>query len=218
MGVLDVIFVTIHTLIIRLILQSTQSENSPGGYSLSIRDYSEDKGCNIKHYKVRAMDSGGYFITARKTFNTLEELVQHYMLSSDGLCTQLTQPCTKEAPIIRFPKDMWEIPRETLQFKKKLGSGQFGDVWEGLWNHTLGFGTRQVAIKTLKTGTMTPESFLQEANIMKTLSHEKLVQLLAVCSKEEPLYIITEFMCNGSLLEYLREGDRKNLQVRGRAK
>ena len=28
-------------------------------------------------------------------------------------------------------QDMWEIPRETLQFKKKLGSGQFGDVWEG---------------------------------------------------------------------------------------
>jgi serine/threonine protein kinase len=160
------------------------------------------------------MDSGGYFITARRTFRTLEELVQHYMISSDGLCSKLTQPCPKEAPAMKsLGRDMWEIPRETLQFKKKLGSGQFGDVWEGLWNHT-----SKVAIKTLKPGTMTPESFLQEANMMKTLRHEKLVQLLAVCSDKEPLYIITEFMCNGSLLEYLREGDGQDLQVRVRVR
>ena len=64
-----------------------------------------------------------------------------------------------------------------------------------MWNNTT-----RVAIKTLKPGTMTPEAFLQEANMMKTLRHEKLVQLLAVCSDREPLYIICEFMCNGALL------------------
>jgi hypothetical protein len=203
-----------YALIIRLILQSTQSENSPGGFSLSIRDYAEDKGDNVKHYKVRAMDAGGYFIAPRRIFTTLEDFVQHYMISSDGLCTKLTQPCTKDAPDMPFlGKDMWEIPRETLQLKKRLGSGQFGDVWEGLWKRTSGCGTTPVAIKTLKQGTMTSESFLQEANMMKTLRHKKLVKLLAVCSKEEPLFIITEFMCNGSLLEYLREGDGQHLQV-----
>ena len=30
---------------------------------------------------------------------------------------------------------------------RKLGHGQFGEVWEGLWNNTT-----PVAIKTLKTG------------------------------------------------------------------
>ena len=45
----------------------------------------------------------------------------------------------------------------------------------GLWN-----GRVEVAIKTLKKGTMTPEAFLAEAEIMKKLRHDKLVNLLAV--------------------------------------
>ena len=28
-------------------------------------------------------------------------------------------------------KDVWEIPRESLQLIKKLGNGQFGEVWMG---------------------------------------------------------------------------------------
>ncbi len=61
----------------------------------------------------------------------------------------------------------------------------------GTWN-----GTTRVAIKTLKTGTMSPEAFLQEAQVMKKLRHEKLVQLYAVVS-EEPIYIVTEYMGQG---------------------
>lgn len=32
---------------------------------------------------------------------------------------------------------------------------------------------------------------------MKTLQHDKLVRLYAVVTKEEPIYIITEFMAKG---------------------
>lgn len=82
---------------------------------------------------------------------------------------------------------------------RKLGQGQFGEVWEGSWNNTTA-----VAIKTLKPGTMDPKDFLAEAQIMKKLRHAKLIQLYAVCTLEEPIYIITELMRNGSLLEYLQ--------------
>lgn len=51
-------------------------------------------------------------------------------------------------------------------------------------------------MKTLKPGTMSPKAFLEEAQIMKLLRHDKLVQLYAVVS-EEPIYIVTEFMCHG---------------------
>lgn len=67
----------------------------------------------------------------------------------------------------------------------------------GMWN-----GTTKVAVKTLKPGTMSPEAFLEEAQIMKRLRHDKLVQLYAVVS-EEPIYIITEFMSQGISLSKL---------------
>ena len=52
-------------------------------------------------------------------------------------------------------------------------------------------------MKTLKPGTMSVQAFLEEANLMKTLQHDKLVRLYAVVTKEEPIYIITEFMAKG---------------------
>lgn len=45
---------------------------------------------------------------------------------------------------------------------------------------------------------MSPEAFLQEAQIMKKLRHDKLVPLYAVVS-EEPIYIVTEFMGKGKV-------------------
>lgn len=51
---------------------------------------------------------------------------------------------------------------------------------------------------------MDPKDFLAEAQIMKKLRHTKLIQLYAVCTMEEPIYIITELMKNGSLLDFLQ--------------
>lgn len=68
-----------------------------------------------------------------------------------------------------------------------------------------------VAVKTLKPGSMSPEAFLEEAAIMKKFRHKHLVSLYAVCSKEEPILIVQEFMNNGALLEYMRQGPGKNL-------
>jgi fyn-related kinase len=51
---------------------------------------------------------------------------------------------------------------------------------------------------------MDAKDFLTEAQIMKKLRHQKLIQLYAVCTLEEPIYIITELMKNGSLLEFLQ--------------
>ena len=70
----------------------------------------------------------------------------------------------------------------------------------GVWNKRT-----PVAIKTLKVGTMDPHKFLEEAEIMKKLHHPKIVALYAVCSREEPIYIVTELMSHGSLLTCLRD-------------
>ncbi|XP_042245844.1 tyrosine-protein kinase fynb isoform X4 [Thunnus maccoyii] len=133
-----------------------ESETTKGAFSLSIRDWDDVKGDHVKHYKIRKLDSGGYYITTRAQFDTLQQLVQHY---------------------------------------------------SGTWN-----GTTKVAVKTLKPGTMSPESFLEEAQIMKKLRHDKLVQLYAVVS-EEPIYIVTEYMGKGSLLDFLKDGEGRGLKL-----
>ena len=37
------------------------------------------------------------------------------------------------------------------------------------------------------------------------MRHQNLVQLLGVCTRDTPLFIITEFMPHGNLLDYLRK-------------
>ncbi|XP_050073405.1 uncharacterized protein LOC126561347 [Anopheles maculipalpis] len=183
------------------------SESRHNDYSLSVRD-----GDTVKHYRIRQLDEGGFFIARRTTFRTLQELVEHYSKDSDGLCVNLCKPCVQiEKPVTdglsHRTRDQWEIDRTSLKFVRKLGSGQFGDVWEGLWNNTT-----PVAIKTLKSGTMDPKDFLAEAQIMKKLRHTKLIQLYAVCTLEEPIYIITELMKHGSLLDFL-QGKGRSLKL-----
>ena len=104
--------------------------------------------------------------------------------------------------------DKWEIDKGAVKFLKKLGAGNFGEVWQGLWNDTT-----KVAIKTFRKGTMKPGAFLKEAEIMKKLIHPKLVRLYGVCSREEPFYIVTELMTKGNLLEFLREEGRQVLDM-----
>ncbi|XP_045699702.1 tyrosine-protein kinase FRK [Phyllostomus hastatus] len=176
-----------------------ESESQKGDFSLSVLD-----GSTVKHYRIRRLDEGGFFLIRRRTFSTLNEFVSHYTKASDGLCVKLEKPCLK----IQVPSpfdlsyktvDQWEIDRNSVQLLKRLGSGQFGEVWEGLWNNTT-----PVAVKTLKPGSMDRNDFLREAQIMKNLRHPKLIQLYAVCTLEDPIYIITELMRHGSLQEYLQ--------------
>lgn len=58
---------------------------------------------------------------------------------------------------------------------------------------------------------MERSKFLDEAEIMKKLKHDHIVKLYAVCSKEEPIYIVCELMKNGSLLNCLRDDKQRPL-------
>ena len=156
---------------------------------------------------------GGFYIAARSMFSTLEDMVRHYQGDSDGLCTRLSVICPKfDMPttvgMSYNTKDEWEIERSSIRLHMKLGAGQFGEVWDGVWN-----GTTSVAVKTLKPGSMGVKEFLTEAQIMKKLQHEKLIQLYAVCTNGEPIYIVTELMKNGSLLDYMQKGEGRHLKL-----
>ncbi|KAM4042909.1 tyrosine-protein kinase Blk isoform 2-T2 [Anomaloglossus baeobatrachus] len=182
-----------------------ESETSLGTYSLSVRDKDASRGDLIKHYKIRKLDNDGFYISPTLTFSSLQELVKHYSARADGLCRKLEKPCPS---IIRskWEVDVWEIPRESIRLVKKLGAGQFGEVWMGFYNNNV-----KVAIKTLKEGSMSPLAFLEEANIMKTIQHNKLVRLFAVVTKE-PIYIVTEYMSKGNLVDFLKTDEGSKLR------
>ncbi|KAM7376500.1 hypothetical protein PAMP_006228 [Pampus punctatissimus] len=184
-----------------------ESETAPGSYSLSIRELDHNTGEGVKHYRIRNLDSGGFYITAKISFNSLKELVQHHTREADGLCTKLVKACQSRAPQKPWWQDEWEIPRESLKLERRLGAGQFGEVWMGVYNNE-----RKVAIKNLKIGTMSVEAFLAEANMMKNLQHPRLVRLFAVVT-QEPIYIVTEYMENGSLVDYLKTTEGSSLPM-----
>lgn len=97
-------------------------------------------------------------------------------------------------------RDKWEIPRNEIELLKRLGRGNFGEVYYGKWKNNT-----EVAVKTLREGTMSTQAFLEEAAIMKKFRHKRLVQLYGVCSEKEPIFIVQEYMSKGSLLDFLRE-------------
>ena len=59
------------------------------------------------------------------------------LVDANGLCTRLTFPAPRIAPtrpdLCYDTQKNWEIPREELQLIRKLGDGNFGEVWLGTW-------------------------------------------------------------------------------------
>uniref|UniRef100_A0ACB8FDZ8 Uncharacterized protein n=1 Tax=Sphaerodactylus townsendi TaxID=933632 RepID=A0ACB8FDZ8_9SAUR len=180
-----------------------ESETLKGSYSLSIRDTDNIHGDVVKHYKIRSLDNGGYYISPRITFPSISDMIKHYqMVAMMAYVRSLVKACISPKPQKPWDKDAWEIPRDSIKLVKKLGAGQFGEVWMGYYNNNT-----KVAVKTLKPGTMSVQAFMEEANLMKSLQHDKLVRLYAVVTKEEPIYIITEYMAKGSLLDFLKSAE-----------
>lgn len=203
-----------------------QSESVPTEYSLSLRD--DD---SIKHYRIKCnKERQGYCIRDRCVFADLPGLVEHYKRSRDGLARKLETPCPfpSKGMLGSSESDQWETSRARVKLVKCLGQGFFSEVWQGVWNETI-----PVAVKMLKHRDVTQceaerTAFLAEANIMKKLSHPKLVRLYAVCSQseneseteseteskvdsEEPVYIILELMSNGNLSTFLQAKESKRL-------
>ncbi|XP_012283848.1 tyrosine-protein kinase shark [Orussus abietinus] len=97
------------------------------------------------------------------------------------------------------------IPGENLILGEVLGEGEFGAVYEGVYDAPTGI-QEPVAIKTLREShtTATREEFLREARLMMTLNHHCIVKLIGF-SEGPPLLMVQELVPLGSMLAYLHE-------------
>ncbi|XP_023810243.1 discoidin domain-containing receptor 2 [Oryzias latipes] len=110
-----------------------------------------------------------------------------------------------------------EFPRKLLTFKEKLGEGQFGEVHlceaEGMQEflheeYLFDIPEDQpvlVAVKMLRSDANgnARNDFLKEIKIMSRLKDPNIIRLLAVCIYSNPLCMITEYMENGDLNQFL---------------
>ena len=80
-----------------------------------------------------------------------------------------------------------EFLHSDINLKSRLGSGHFGDVFQG----ELLTSNLQVAVKTCKPNVdeVTKRKFLDEAGIMQPCNHQNVLKMIGICKDEEPYYI-----------------------------
>ncbi|XP_014866250.1 PREDICTED: tyrosine-protein kinase HCK [Poecilia mexicana] len=178
------------------------SESHSDEYTVSAR--SEGK---VFHFRVQRSVIGAYFVSDQLSFATLGELVSYYQKNPRSLGVNLAEPCAQQREL--FDMEPWERPREEFKLLHKLGEGNFGQVWEAIWTKE----NQKVAIKMLKQEDTKQDEFVKEVQALKSLHHPKLIQLLAMCSRGEPVYIVTELMSKGSLKSYLDSEEGKLLKT-----
>lgn len=77
------------------------------------------------------------------------------------------------------------------RLQETLGSGQFGMVNRGVWDHN--GSSHQVAVKMLREGSTEEEmvKFLQEATIMGQFHHPNVIQLYGVVTSGPPVSTVS---------------------------
>ncbi|CAA0387495.1 unnamed protein product [Arabidopsis thaliana] len=106
-----------------------------------------------------------------------------------------------------------ELFNATKGFKEKqlLGKGGFGQVYKG----TLPGSHAEIAVKrTSHDSRQGMSEFLAEISTIGRLRHPNLVRLLGYCKHKENLYLVYDFMPNGSLDKYLNRSDTNENQER----
>lgn len=182
-----------------LVRESSQKEM----YTLSV--FTKCAGIDhglVKHYHIKMDSDDKYFLSDKHPFATIPELIYYHKHNCAGLIVRLRFPpgdrsCLK--PACGLGHNLKEIDVTLLEMREELGCGQFGKVHKAVYMARV-----EVAVKTMKEGAMNQEDFIEEAKTMMKLQHENLVKLYGVCTKRQPILIVTEYLRNGALLTYLR--------------
>ncbi|XP_010770373.1 ephrin type-A receptor 3 [Notothenia coriiceps] len=117
-------------------------------------------------------------------------------------------PHTYEDPSQAVHEFAKELDASCIAIDKVVGAGEFGEVCSG----RLKLPSKKeicVAIKTLKGGYTDKQrrDFLAEASIMGQFDHPNIIRLEGVVTRSKPVMIVTEYMENGSLDNFLRKHD-----------
>ena len=186
-----------------------RNSSTKGMYTLSL--FTIIPHPQVKHYHIK-QNQNGFYLSEKHMCTSIPKLIEYHSHNAGGLACRLKSVPGRQVPATAgLAHGKWEVDHTELTLGEELGSGQFGVVRKGKWK-----GTRDVAVKMMKEGTMSEDDFIEEAKVclvfslvslrdailqvMTKLRHHNLVQLYGVCSKNvRPIFIITEYMKVGSL-------------------
>ncbi|XP_058006461.1 lysM domain receptor-like kinase 3 [Hevea brasiliensis] len=117
--------------------------------------------------------------------------------STDGTALE------SEKPVIYTAE---EIEEATNNFDetRKIGAGGYGSVYFGV------IGGQEVAIKKMRSNKS--KEFLSEVKILCRVHHINVVELLGYASGDDHLYLVYEYIQNGSLSDHLHDPLLKGYQ------
>jgi serine/threonine protein kinase len=131
-------------------------------------------------------------------------------VDSHGLCCTLGLPCYKSTNTTSVNKDTWEEENlENIELLFSLTNFGFGEIYKGQFNTN----KLNVTVKIYNGRTDSHDHFLfresligNEIDALKNLKHNNIVKLYCICTQTEPKLVVTEYMSNGTLLNYLKMG------------
>ncbi|KAK2171480.1 hypothetical protein NP493_1060g01042 [Ridgeia piscesae] len=153
-----------------------------------------------KHFIIQGTQ--GKWRLEGDVFPTVQELVLHQHESGVAV-TKKSEVVLKKA----IRREEWELSNNDVTLGQKIGNGNFGDVFRGIYKPTGG----EVAIKTCRE-TLSEEAkkkFLQEGRILKQYNHPNIVRFIGIAAQRQPVMIIMEYVHGGALLTFLRKRGSK---------
>ena len=142
-----------------------KSGNKSEEYSLSLRNLKR-----VNHFKINRLNES-FCLTPKTNFESISELVAHYneehLEITNHQHVKLKNICLLEPHTVDLSRENrrgWETSKKSICRIKKIGTGRFSEVWEGIWNNH-----SPVAVKMLKMGTLSTKAFLREAELLKKL-------------------------------------------------
>lgn len=112
----------------------------------------------------------------------------------------------------RYSYNDLKVATENFSDEYKIGGGVFGEVFKG----TLKDGETVAIKRTIMASTKGKIHFNDELKIISNVHHRHLIRLLGYCSKGPLLYLVHEFMENGSLDQFLYGDKSRNLSWKQR--
>ncbi|KAM7464843.1 hypothetical protein LguiB_012405 [Lonicera macranthoides] len=99
-----------------------------------------------------------------------------------------------------------DLKSATKNFSKeyKLGEGGFGEVFKGILKNGNVVAVKRITMSSSRANT----EFESEVKLISNVHHRNLIRLVGCCSKSSKLFLVLEYMANGSL-DKLLFGEKK---------